>query len=105
MSIMSEPKRGQAQSAAWKSPEDQAMTLTPVYDQGGRLEIEIFNGAVTLRGKHCRLAWADLKTKEISGQKMLDDIDITVHLTMCQINWRFMESQSESKSKPGTAVP
>jgi len=102
---MSEPKRGTAQVVAWKSPEDQAMSLTPVYEAGGKLDVEIFNGSVTMRGKHCRIIWTNVKTGEKAGQKMLDDVDITVHLSSCQINWKFTENQSESKSRPGAPLP
>ena len=102
---MSEPKRGTAQVVAWKSPEDQAMSLTPMYEAGGKLEVEIFNGSVTIRGKHCRFNWTNPKTGEKAGQKMLDDVDITVHLSACQINWKFVEFQEGgTKSRPGAGL-
>jgi hypothetical protein len=96
---MNEPKRGQAQMVAWKSPENQAISLVPVYEKGGRLEVELHNGAVTMRGKQCRYSWTDNQHPGQSVHKMLDDVDITVALVACQINWKFTENQTESKMR------
>ncbi len=88
---MVEPKRGMAVLVGWKSPDEQPMSLAPLAEQGGKLEVELFNGGVTLRGKHCRMVWNDAKTNQKAGEKIYGDIEITIPLSRSQINWKLVE--------------
>src|SRR5579863_8471108 len=80
---------------AWKSPEDQPMSLAPDLDADGTLDVEIDGGAVTIRGKNCRFVWCHVKKKKKAGEKLLAEVEITVPLAQCQINWKFVEAEKQ----------
>ena len=65
------------------------MSLAPVEDKQGLLEVEIDSGAVTIHRKHCRFTWCEVKKKGKQGEKV--EAEITVPLAQCQINWTFVE--------------
>ncbi len=88
---MSESNRRRASLVGWKSPEDQPMSIASVEDKQGLLEVEIENGAVTIRRKHCRFTWCEVKKKEKQGEKVIAEAEITVPLAQYQINWTCVE--------------
>lgn len=90
---MIESKRRAATSISWKSPEDHAVTLTPLLDRGGLLEVEIDNGAVTIFGKSCRLTTADSKNDR-QRHKTISDAEITIPLSQCEIHWTLVEDSA-----------
>jgi SH3-like domain-containing protein len=90
---MAQPKRGPAALVAWKSPEDQPLSLSPAPEDGASLDVEIEDGAVTIRGRNCRFVWCDVNKKQKQGEKVLAEVEITVPLAQCQINWRFVEAE------------
>lgn len=81
-----------ASLVAWKSPEDQPMSLAPHADAGGTLNVEIDSGSVMIRGKNCRFVWCSVEKKRKEGEKLLAEVEIMVPLAQCQINWTFVEA-------------
>jgi SH3-like domain-containing protein len=90
---MAQPKRGPVVLVAWKSPEDQPLSLSPTAEDGASLDVEIEDGAVTIRGRKCRFVWCDVKKKQRQGEKVLAEVEVTIPLAQCQINWRFVETE------------
>ena len=96
---MGQPKRGPAALVAWKSPEDQPLSLSPDPERGGSLEVEIEDGAVTVRGKNCRFVWCDVKKKQRQGEKIVAEVEITIPLAQCQINWKFTDAGPSERGR------
>jgi hypothetical protein len=90
-----------ASLVAWKSPDDQPMSLAPDAGAGGTLDVEIEGGAVTLRGKNCRFVWCHIEKRKKEGEKLLAEVEITVPLAQCQINWTFVEAQVNAALEGG----
>ncbi|HLJ10209.1 MAG TPA: hypothetical protein VKU82_03420 [Planctomycetaceae bacterium] len=84
-----------ASLVAWKSPEDQPMSLAPDREAGGTLDVELDGGAVTVRGKLCRFVWCHVKKKKKAGEKLLAEVEITIPLAQCQINWTFVDADDQ----------
>jgi len=85
-----------ASLVSWKSLEDQPMSLAPDADAGGTLDVEIDNGSVTMRGKNCRFVGWNVERKRTEGEKLLAEVEITVPLAQCQINWTFVEAEGNA---------
>jgi hypothetical protein len=86
---------------AWKSPEDQPMSLAPDADAGGTLDVEIESSVVTMRGKNCRFVWCSVEKKRKEGEKFLAEVEITAPLAQCQINWIFVEAEVNAELDGG----
>jgi len=72
------------------------MSLAPDGNAGGTLDVEIDGGVATIRGKNCRFVWCHIETKKKEGEKLLAEVEITVPLDQCQINWTFVEAEGIS---------
>jgi hypothetical protein len=66
--------------------------LAPIEDSGGFLEIDVVEGAVSIHGRHCHYHAAARDELE-AVERNLAELDITVALSQCQIDWKVVDRE------------
>ena len=87
-------KSDAALTVSWEAPGGLVMVLGCEADNGV-LNVSIEGGAVTVTGRNCTYAMTDAererKSKKPISRVKLQEFQITVPLSRCQIVWKFVE--------------
>ena len=86
---MAAPARREALAAFWRSTQDLPCSLMPIERDNGVIEIDITDGQVNIHGRQC-LYTVNAHDEEDVVETHMAEIEITVPLVRCQINWIYL---------------